>query len=356
MKILERIFGRLIYAASALVALCAAYFVWGIASGVIASWSELIPADQARFTQNIQLAGQLLVIASVLAAISIGYINWLRSEIGFVLLLVFVVMYFAIPAGFDWWASQGAVWADGRPLALKAMFTALQNGSYAFVAVGTILILRNITTLIDISKVQSRHAIQHKLGNKPEQSHSDMLLGPCWKLPYCVDFVRDRCPIYLNRKTCWRHKMGCMCEERVIINAMEIERKDGYTPVKLVKIPENKILTPAAKRSRCRQCIIYNHRQHQKYKVALPITLVAAIYVMYAFYGNVCGWILNSLEYLDVVVSKMAFATAGQRITPLGDMIASSHMAVAFLTCVIYVIVMSWILKLLEHAVFEWKI
>lgn len=356
MKILERIFGPVSYAASALLALCAAYFVWGIASGVISSWATLIPADQQRFSTNIQIAGQLMMYASILSAISIGYINWMRSEIGFALIGVFVVMCFAIPAGFDWWASMGIAWESGRPSALMAMFQALQNGAYAFLTVGIAIVLRNISTFINVRKVQSRHIVKHKIGDQAEQVRKDILLGKCWQLPYCVDFIRDRCPIFLNKATCWRHMIGCMCEERVIINAMEVNRHAGYTPVSVIQIPKNVVLNTKTKRGRCRTCIIYNHRQHQKYKVLLPITLVTSVTAMYVWYSETYNIVLNGLYQADALMSQLAFSASGSKLTPLSDMVAGSQLAVAFLTIVLFVMILSWILKLLENAIFEWKI
>ncbi len=356
MKTLERIFGPVSYAASALVALCAAYFVWGIASGVISSWPHLPVADQLRFTANITAAGQLLLYASIAAAVSIGYINWMRAEIGFIMLFMFVLMYFGIPAGFDWWASQGALWENGRPAGLVAMFTALQNGSYAFMVAGIALVLRNLSTFVNVRKVQSRHQLKHKIGDKAEQVRKDVLLGKCWQLPYCVDFIRERCPIYINRASCWRHKIGCMCEERVIINALEINRGPGYKPVSVVQIPVNSVLTPKTKRERCRNCIIYNHRQHQKYKVLLPATLLAFGSCAFLYYSDLFNLVMESLYKTDSLISRLAFSTSGQKLTPLSDMVAGSQMAVTFMTVVILVIVLSWALKLLETAIFEWKI
>ncbi|MHB1461869.1 MAG: hypothetical protein ACYC1M_11355 [Armatimonadota bacterium] len=356
MKILERIFGPVSYAASALVALCAAYFVWGIGSGVISSWPSLPAADQLRFTANISMAGQLMLYASIAAAVSIGYINWMRAEIGFTLLFIFVVMYLGIPAGFDWWASQGAVWTHGRPGGLLAMFTALQNGAYAFMVSGIALVLRNLSTYISVRKVQSRHQTKHKLGEKAEQVRKDILLGKCWQLPYCVDFIRERCPIYINRASCWRHKVGCMCEERVIINAMEVNRSSGFTPLSVIRIPADSVLSPKAKRERCRNCIIYNHRQHQKYKVLLPVTLLVMGSCMYIFYTDMYNVVMNSLYQADVLISRLAFSPSGHKLTPLADMVAGSQFAVTFMTVVIFIILLSWALKLLETAVFEWKI
>lgn len=356
MKTLERILGPVSYAASALIALCAAYFVWGIASGVMLTWHTLIPADQQRFTTNIQLIGQAMLYASILSAISISYINWMRSEMGFVLLVVFVLMYFFIPAGLDLWASGGNLWEHGRPNALLAMFETLHVSSYAFLVCGVGIVLRNISTMVNVRKVQSRHIVKHKLGEKAEQVRKDILLGKCWQLPYCVDFIRDRCPIYLNRATCWRHKIGCMCEERVIINAMEVNRHAGYTPVSVVQIPKNTVLTPQAKRSRCRSCIIYGHRQHQKYKVLLPITLVVMVTAMYMGFSQTYNLVLQGLYGADAIMTRLAFSASGTKLTPLSDMVAGSTLAVTFLTCVIFVLILSWTLKLLENAIFEWKI
>ena len=48
-----------------------------------------------------------------------------------------------------------------------------------------------------------------------------VFLGRCWEGPFCRDNIRVKCPIYLRKRgPCWWYKEGCMCEERIVLQAM----------------------------------------------------------------------------------------------------------------------------------------
>ena len=51
--------------------------------------------------------------------------------------------------------------------------------------------------------------------------NQNLFLGRCWQLPYCREQVREKCPIFKRRQgPCWWYKEGCMCEERIVLQAM----------------------------------------------------------------------------------------------------------------------------------------
>ncbi|MBI3721069.1 MAG: hypothetical protein HY248_00825 [Fimbriimonas ginsengisoli] len=97
-------------------------------------------------------------------------------------------------------------------------------------------------------------------GMVEEKDKQNVFMCKCWQLPYCRKFVRERCPIYHARRSCWRERVGCMCEEQVIRNAMEGKTIPKNVLAAAAFIPKNHKLTMAQKRNRCRQCVIYNER------------------------------------------------------------------------------------------------
>lgn len=138
-----------------------------------------------------------------------------------------------------------------------------------------------------ILKVQTRlqqgikaDQLKYGKGIKEETDRKNVFMGKCWQLPYCRKFVRERCPIYHAKRTCWKEKVGCMCEEEVIKGAMENRAipKDAVAAARY--IPQNNKITLLQKMERCRQCVIYNEHQKHKYRAALPCVLVGFIAIV----------------------------------------------------------------------------
>ena len=104
------------------------------------------------------------------------------------------------------------------------------------------------------------------------------VLSRCWELPYCRDNIREKCPIYVKRRgPCWWYKEGCMCEERIILQAVINTdwKQKAAKPDMAYNFGQNRAgLTPAAKRERCRNCVIYNEHQRQKYKALVTVALI----------------------------------------------------------------------------------
>src|SRR5205823_3893098 len=120
-----------------------------------------------------------------------------------------------------------------------------------------------------------KDTLKYGKGIKEEQNIRNTFMGKCWQLPYCRKFVRERCLIYHSRRTCWKERVGCMCEEEVIRNAMENRTipKDAVAAAKY--IPVNNRITMAQKRERCRQCVIFNEHLKHQYRLFLPVTVAA---------------------------------------------------------------------------------
>ncbi len=148
---------------------------------------------------------------------------------------------------------------------------------------GFLMILGDIGFRIKTRAKQGAKADQMKYGKgvKEERDTRNVFMGKCWQLPYCRKFVRERCPIYHAKRTCWKERVGCMCEESVIKNAMDGKTISTDMVAAAKFIPKNTKLTPNQKAERCRQCIIYNEHQKHKYKLALPVTAltIAGIYI-----------------------------------------------------------------------------
>ncbi|GAB4126706.1 MAG: hypothetical protein Fur0036_13470 [Fimbriimonadaceae bacterium] len=169
---------------------------------------------------------------------------------------------------------------------------------------GVFLILYDMGSRIRTRAREGARADKLKLGQglKEERDYQNVFLGKCWQLPYCRKFIREHCPIYHAKTTCWKERVGCMCEEAIIGNAMKGKNEEPQDPdlvasgkvvatgPKLTKeqllsgkyIPQNNRLTPKQKLERCRQCVIYNEHLKHQFKVAMPVWMivVAAVYLL----------------------------------------------------------------------------
>lgn len=144
-----------------------------------------------------------------------------------------------------------------------------------------VIVFEVVNRMKDSMKVGAR-SDKMKFGKGVQQENvQNVFMGKCWQLPYCKKFVRERCPIFVAQTTCWREGTGCMCDEMVIKGAMENKPipKDALTAKQM--IPRNPKLTDRQKKDRCSMCIIYNEHQRHKYKILMPMGILAPV-VVYA--------------------------------------------------------------------------
>jgi hypothetical protein len=236
-----------------------------------------------------------------------------------------------------------------NPVALTALLGLQRAGMGAgVVAAGVIL--------IDVfAKVQSRmrqgikaDQLKYGKGIKEETDRRNVFMGKCWQLPYCRKFVRERCPIYHAKRTCWREKVGCMCEEEVIKGAMENRAipKDMVAAARY--IPQNNKLTLLQKMERCRHCVIYNEHQKHKYRLLLPLLIVFFV-AFYAVFWKQLMLLMHSF------VSSINAGLARASLNQAGNVAVPEFFQVVMLAC-FGLVALAYALKFLEFVIFKLKV
>ena len=181
----------------------------------------------------------------------------------------------------------------------------------------------------------------------------NVFLGKCWQLPFCRKFVRQSCPIYHSRRCCWRERVGCMCEESVILDALQgkVIPRDAIAAAKY--IPHNHKLTDAQKAERCRNCVIYNEHQRQKYQLLLPMAIAATAFLYLGFHPQLLKATHRALVDIDSAVSRFAFTTAetGKELVNSTPGFLEETMLV-----LVMLFVLSQLVRMIEFAVFKLKI
>jgi len=338
--------GGLVAAASILI------LVYQVFSAGSASGDELTKAVQV---QEYFRQGSLWGLLA--ASLGAAWLFWGEEIAGPILLIVGLAM--ALMS----WYMPGVLQGAGNELQGNAI-EYLSAAGYPAVFVGLILIVGDAVQKTRIRMKEGAKAEQMKYGKgmKEERDVRDVFLGKCWQLPYCRKFVRERCPIYHAKRTCWKERVGCMCEESVIKNAMEGKSQEGQTLSKdLVAaskfIPKNNKLSAAAKAERCRQCVIYNEHQKHKYKLFLPIialSVAAAYIVLRPVLADV---IQNALRAVDGIY-KGAILT-GSDPNNAGRATSIDGGAVPYNEIILFVLMlvgMAYAIKVLEFLVWKLKI
>lgn len=296
--------------------------------------------------------GQGIILAAVLTGLGACLLYWEEEILGAILAMVGIGLL-TIP-----------LWVGGVIPGIAESATArLSLGKFG--APGIVLTLfgigQIIAQVVSRAKLRIKHGakgdtLKYGKGVKEDADIRNVLMGKCWQLPYCRKFVRERCPIYHARRTCWKERVGCMCEESVIQNAMQGTStipKDMVAAAKF--IPYNTKLPMEVKIQRCRQCVIYNEHQKHKYKIAMPAMFVV-----------VAGIYLLGREPIKMLLSGITngadrfLGTATLKDGTTGVMARSDQDAITMfqeiLALALMLVVLAYMLKLVEYLIFKLKV
>lgn len=306
-----------------------AYLLYGVFVG-LSGFSSWDLAKQRVMLGNIALAGKAMMIGLGVGSVCSAVLFWFDEIAGYVILIVAGVLGLGIPFAFP---------MLGGEIASKGVATALAvfpPASIAPAVVGGVLVLRDIFSKFNRA-VQRRGAdtdtSQLKLGASAKREQKPLrtsLLGKCWEGSYCRDWVRPHCPIYQRRDACWRQRRGCYCEQE-IVSAAANKSQGG---VQLEMAPSSQynyanasapgstaapkiFLTDKQKAERCRNCVIYNDHQSEKYRVVMPIAIVATLILCGLLSSVMKQGIQGSMTLIEQTVAKVSFSTTSESVVTL---------------------------------------
>ena len=301
-------------------------------------------AGTADALRNVGLMQPIFAIGLLAVGIGSTYLFWGEEAVSAVTLVLAAALFF-LPL----YLPLMTAGPDTNEAVRKA-YAAVQDG-------GTVLGIISIFSLLTQVGIKARDrvkvgvkadSLKYGKGVKEETEKNNVFLGKCWQLPYCRKFVRERCPIYHSRRTCWREQTGCMCEEEVIKGAMENRPipKDALLAAKM--IPRNNRLTVDQKKERCRNCVIYNEHQRQKYQALLPAVLVFYVLLYLLMRTPLLEATKSMVFNVNRVIYGLSYGAAGTNQVP--------PVFVEGLLVVVFIVMLSYSLKVLEYAVFKLKL
>lgn len=308
--------------------------------------------DTKQALNLVELFGKGALIGGMAAAIGASMMFWGEEVLGVLVLGAGAAFYFAPAYLPSMLGGEGGTTNPIPGLALQR----LQTAGLGIGLVGLVVLGFDVTNRIQnrIKYGAKSDTLKYGKGVKEEDDMQLVFLGKCWQMSYCRKFVREKCPIYHAKRTCWRERVGCMCEEKVIANAMSgTISKDAIAATKY--IPYNNQIPMAAKVERCRHCVIYNERQRQKYKIALPMTVlaIAGLYVVLRepLKAATAGVAMRADKFLGTASMAGGKTGALERVNNSGFIMMQEVLAAA-----VMIMALAYALKMTEFLIFKLKI
>jgi hypothetical protein len=338
------------------LAISSAFLLYGALSGRIEGIARMHAAEREQMTQMIELVTRLLVpcCAVVVACVMI---RLFRDEVvGQALTVVGALLFFGSPILL---VSVAGLGKSGGAVLSKMIVDAFRlTGSVCFLP-GLVLLLRDAILRI-WNGLSVKRVMERRLEDDEEpvkKSWFSSIYATCWDMNFCRGFVRKVCPAYAARKSCWRIKVGCYCDEKTILKAMMSEGKENIHTRGIMEslgIEDKQAVKLGSKvrKQRCRRCGIYIEHQRQKYQLLSPVVFPAVGVLLYAFHERISAVLWVVLQRTDQIMSFLAYktGTAAQSFSNDGGILTG--LAFAWLS----IIVISYALRLLEYLIFELQV
>ncbi|MDI6829051.1 MAG: hypothetical protein QME62_11260 [Armatimonadota bacterium] len=341
--------------------LTAVYLIWGLATNSITSCFSLPPPDKLRVIRNITFAGKILSVSGIIFVIAAAIHFYDEETVGYILLIFGGVLYWGIPS-----TMAGKIQLLPQSMAYLPMYVLGQFKLVGIVAsllaalfiIGDLYLrLSGARRFAERSGSESRaRAALSAEGIKPGR-----LYLACWQTPYCRPNIRRYCTAYEKRKTCWRIKSGCYCDEEMVIRILRQNQKTvkGFDIKFSETATRRQNLTPAQKRERCRNCFLYAEHQKQKYKILSPLVFPVVFLLMWHYIQPIKSFLHKAIVFTEHFAEIASFGVRqGQPAaeTPWANLPSTANAVEWLLIFCIYLIIVTYVLRGLEYCIFKWQI
>lgn len=320
----------------------------------------------SKLMSNINTASSVLGFMLILVAIGGMAAIWHQKGAGIAMTVLGVLVYFGIPFFLP---AQFGIYAPPKNVALAAyasarLIDACHIGGIGIAVVGLLKYL--IEVILWVLEMPDRMMQKANVGTgqqldaaQQRKAQNANALSPCWSLPFCREVIRKQCPAFLARKTCWKFKRGCYCDDEMIariIRGESIEKIKAPTKMSQLRKPP------------CGRCYIYMEHQSHKFRLISPLTIPLAVVIMVALW-NPFGQAFRPvyLKVDDMQKNLKFFQTpnpigasdADQKaVKDLGAVDQEKSLAFTqwFLGLILGFLLLIYISKFMEWAVFEAKL
>lgn len=337
------------------LAISAAFLLFGALSGKIQAIPQMPATERAQLTQVVEIASLVLVYACAVVVASL-LIRIFRDEaLGQGLTVAGAILFFGSPVFLVSVVGLGGKTGTALP---RTVVDAFRTAGWICLVPGLVLLLRDSIIRIWNGLSVKRIIESRREGDEEpvKKSPFSSIYAKCWDMNFCRGFVRKVCPAYAARKSCWKIKIGCYCDEKTILKAMMSEGKENVHTRGIMKslgIDETASKQAiGVRKQRCKKCGIYQEHQRQKYQLLSPVVFPVVAIFLYAFHEQISSVLWVVLQRTDAVMRFLAYNT-GTTTQPFsndgGIMIG---LAFVWLT----IMVVSYALRLLEYLIFELQV
>jgi len=195
----------------------------------------------------------------------------------------------------------------------------------------------------------------------------------CWQMSRCRPGVRDHCPNFTDRVTCWRRRSGCFCDRNLanfLVSASD--RKDVSEVDEMARNVasidkagksairghmQNSARRPWGQQRRlCHECPLYLEHQEYKYRswhwVSFPLTagIIALLYPYFTI-----GY-KHAADMLDQFAIKLAdLGKLPANFDPSASSLKDSPFEYVLLF-MLALLLASYIVSLVDKMFLDWKL
>lgn len=334
--------------ALAALLLSTGYVLYGVYGG------HLSQAVDQRILQNLQLMGQVMALSGALAALALIILTSEEIAYAAVVAIVGIGYMFGFPL-----MVAGQVSSQATQAAEIIARWANTTGQAILVLVGVRVLVEIINFIKEAPARRARIEVEQGFTERPKATSRGPAyrLARCWEMPYCHEAIKEMCPAFQRRRSCWRIRQGCNCDPYLIESLLrkgagkEINARDAaYMRSDLAGGRQ-----AGTDRTReCRTCPIFNEHQRQKFQVLNPLFIAAAIAVLLAAYPVMRRLYAAFIEAMASLAHRLAFGTQ----VPVDQWIRAldSPAVWVFFYLIVGLLVMSYLLKAVEWAILQRKV
>jgi hypothetical protein len=329
----------------------AGYLVYAIMSGQLQSPAENAAQILAFFGEVLFASGLIATLCVTLITLEEIYWSVIGGAIGVVLLLGVpgMVANVAVGGKVPQAAEVVAYWGTmtGKAMILIVVCRVIYE------------IYRQMSEGSERKHIKEEEIVRGK--RKQVKVAKEKLFAKCWEMPFCHDAVRELCPAFKAKKTCWKFGRGCNCDPDLVETLIGSRPSGGARGSEGAYIlQELEDAAPKVRSERtipCSRCPIYTEHQRRKFMVVNPLLIVITVALFAIFYP-----LLGHLYSL--MAQGIAGLIAGTGISATG----STEMKdwwIAYLdtpalqgsfVVIVGLFFLSWILKVGEWLVLEKKL
>ncbi len=359
----------------------------------------LVSAMAFQFTDFFLLAYMVSLLSSffIFGFLALTILNLRSYYTGWIGLAIAMLLKIAAPTLLSMLASWSSIGADN--FIFRETLTASYEVSFYYIIISIFHLLFIFITVLTQKRTVS-HTKQLALAREAakakekttEQRHVS-IIPKCWEMTRCRQAVRDRCPNYIDHKTCWKRRCGCFCDREFAgFLVVTMDKHDANeivtmhtaatgtdtsndfkasTQQHMQKIITNgsvlKQLRARMKRERrpwklqkrwCHECPLFMEHQSHKYRnfnwIGLPITGAIA----YSLFSEYDKWYKIGATALENGVTQFT-STMPMAVRPTyvdGNSLATSVTFEWILFGVLFIILLSYIISFTDTMLLKWKV